>query len=56
MTTRYALFRDGKQVTKSHSTKRAVGIEAIEKHHASYAKGRIICDKGYEIREVSEDE
>ena len=30
-TTRYALFKDGNQVTKAHSTRHAVIIEAYEK-------------------------
>ena len=37
MQKQYAVFKDGKQVTKAHSTKEAAMVEAFEKKLAYYA-------------------
>lgn len=50
----YALFKDGKQVSKAHSTKEAVAIEAHELgvvYDARYWRG---LAEGYEIKPVTD--
>jgi hypothetical protein len=48
----FALFHNGKQISKPHSTRHAVRIEAISMNAAGRYKGGIILLDGYEIREV----
>jgi hypothetical protein len=48
----FALFQNGKQISKAHSTRHAVRIEAIEQGAAGWRKGSIVLLGGYEIREV----
>jgi hypothetical protein len=50
----YALFKDGEQVSKSHSTRRAVEIEAFEAGIVIYGYGQRYLPEGYEIKEVKE--
>jgi hypothetical protein len=49
---RYALFHDGKQLSKMHSTQHAVRAEAISLGAAQRYKGVIMLLDGYEIREA----
>lgn len=56
----YALFKDGKQISKPHATRAVVVIEAYERSaiivgHADYPgdKTDICLADGYEIRRVS---
>jgi hypothetical protein len=59
----FALFRDGKQISKAHSTRAAATIEAFERgaivisHADFWAKEVLFAESldlsdGYEIREV----
>jgi hypothetical protein len=50
--TRFALFRDGKQISKAHSTRHAARIEVISLGAAGRYKGGIILLEGCEIRKV----
>jgi hypothetical protein len=50
--TRYALFKDGVQVSKAHSTRYAVEIEAFEAKLAVKSESYTIIANGVEIREV----
>jgi len=51
---RWALFKDGKQLSKAYSTKIAAQIEAIEAG-VVYKSGRgAFTDVGYEVRHVEE--
>jgi len=52
-TDNYALFRDGKQISKTHSTRHAVRVEAISLGAAGWFKGGIILLDGFTIREVT---
>jgi len=49
---RVALFRDGKQIAKAHSTRHAVRIEAISLGAAGSYKGSSILLEGCDIRKV----
>lgn len=58
-TTNFALFKDGKQVSKAHSTRHAVIIEAYEKNIVARTTADFGTDDSYawlpdeyEIREV----
>ena len=57
--TEYALFKDGKQISKSHSTRRAAGMEAYEHSAVVHMSIDFTGDRqlnplatGYEIREI----
>lgn len=58
---KYALFKDGKQLTKAHSTKEAAAMEAFEAKYAywEYAdfrgKNRIALEPGCKIRQLPEE-
>jgi hypothetical protein len=51
-TARYALFKDGVQVSKAHSTRYAVEIEAFEAKLAVKTESYKMIADGVEIREV----
>ena len=58
----YAIFKNEKQVTKAHSTKKAAIVEAFEAKMASYAfpdyigdKGGLFLNNGYKLQEVNND-
>lgn len=51
-TTRYALFKDGVQVSRGHSTRYAVEIEAFEAKLCVKNESYTIIVDGVEIREV----
>jgi len=48
--TAYALFKDGKQVSKAHSTRYAVEIEALEAGLVSQHEEYRFLDERYEIK------
>jgi hypothetical protein len=50
---RFALFQDGKQISKAHSTEHAVGVEAFELGLAIKDKFGKRLAAGCEIRKVS---
>ena len=50
----YAIFKEGKQVTKAHSTKRAAMIEAFEAKIAYHHRRGNYLFKGYIIGEVED--
>ena len=61
--TRYALFHNGRQISKAHSTRNAAVIEAIERKLAIWGSGDFLGDvgvstvalpEGYDIKEVQE--
>ena len=51
---KYALFKDGKQISKPHSTKIAVEVEAYEKDMVGTNPRRGKYLMGCEIKEVEE--
>lgn len=48
----YALFKDGRQVSKAHSTPLAVLIEAFECGAMTVGGGRICMSPAYQIRRI----
>lgn len=59
--TEFALFKDGKQISKWHSSRLTASVEAFEKgavivNHADYSsdKTSVTLAAGYEIRERQE--
>lgn len=50
--TQYALFKDGKQATKSHSTIEAAFVEAVEQGFASRVRGKTSLNEGCLIKPV----
>ena len=48
----YAIFKDGKQVTKAHSTKRAAMVEAFEAKIIYSSRYEMCLPNGYIIQEV----
>lgn len=48
----YALFKDGKQISKAHSTLEAVWAEAQEIGAISKSRFGVIMTDNYEIKEV----
>lgn len=49
----YALFKDGKQISKAHTAIAAAEIEAFEKGVVLCMHGSVELVPGYEIRSVS---
>lgn len=59
---KYALFKDGKQISKAYLSKNVVAIEAFERGATiswsadfSSDSDTITISDGYEIKEVSDD-
>jgi hypothetical protein len=51
----YALFLDGKQISKAHKHRLVVKIEAYERGCYLECRAGLMLHAGYEIREVEED-
>lgn len=49
----FALFKDGRQISKPHSTKAAVMIEAVEKKAVIRIGREYELAKGYEVRGIT---
>jgi len=48
----YALFKDGKQISKAHSSPDAVAVEAFERKLVVCSYRNISLDEGYTIEKV----
>lgn len=54
--TLYALFKNGKQISKAHSTKCAAWIEAFERGAVYCMRGLLCAFDGYQVKEVKQEE